>query len=581
MASVKKLALPTAPYEQELGAVDAGSAQAGAVSAGDPLGARTAVEELRTRADALLNRIEQVCSFFLRCPAGQDIARSALTRQVAGHRAQGLKLVEEGGNPDPSLQQGVEAHAEILTALRDGDPDSAAQKLEAAQAKLQEAKATVESVQKAKAFCEREQTTRVRETQKLRDAFPSAESYQHDLEREFARESWQPMARNLEQARALMATFDRQAKDAAAAAISTAQRYLAGAQLYEQLAQQQQIVLRLMSGLSEQLNSLIGVRNECRKLGDELATRERQVELFIRQNESIVGDVARSSLSSAQQGRAEIVARSGQSRPDWPALRQNLAEVIEEFSIAQSQAEEDVRSHEELSREFEQVRQTASRVYALLAGHEEDRLAANQHYQAAADVLDRIGLQLSEPRGGSAHMLEEVRGAAADLERSEQLALEDLRLAAQAVSEIDEASRSIRQAGGYSSMGFSADTSLAESRLNQAEQCMQTQNYEQAIQLAGAAIQSARQAYQGAMQQALVQQAMMVATQRRRAVQSAPPWNGVSMGAAAATAAAAVILQRACSAAASEPEAVSAPKPDSGVAIGSWSDEPEAGQGSW
>jgi hypothetical protein len=248
--------------------------------------------------------------------------------------------------------------------------------------------------------------------------------------------------------------------------------------------------------------------------------------------------------------------------------------VIEEFSIAQSQAEDDVRSHEELSREFERVRQTASRVYALLAGHEEDRLAANQHYQAAADVLDRLALQVSEPRGGSARMLEEVRGAAADLERSEQLALEDLRLAAQAVSEINEADRSIQQSGGYSSNGFTTDTSLAQSQLNQARQSMQAQNYEQAIQLAGAAIQSARQAYYAAMQQALVQQAMMAANQRRQAVRSsAPPWNGVSFGAAAAAAAATAILERSSSASESEP--------DSEVAVGSWSDEADAGQGTW
>jgi uncharacterized membrane protein YgcG len=580
---VKKLGLPTGPYEEELGSVDAGTAGAGPLSAGDPMGARTALEPLRARAGGLLNRIERVASLF-RDAQQAKTALEALTRQVAGHRAQGLKLVEEGGNPDQPLQQGVEAHGEALTALRSGDPDSAVQKLETARSKLQEAKATVESVQKAKAFCEREQAARVRETQRLREALPHAESYQNDLEREFARESWQPVARNLEQARALLATFDRQAKDAAAAASNPAQQYLAAAQLYEQLAQQQRIVLRLMSGLSEQLNSLISVRSECRKLGDELATRERQVELFIRQNEPIVGDVTRSSLSSAQQGRVDVVSRSSQSRPDWPALRQDLAKVIEEFAIAKSQAEEDVRGHEELTREFEQVRQTANRVYALLAGKEEDRLAANQHYQAAADILDRIGLQIGEARGTSARLLQELRGAAEDLRRAEQLALEDVRLAAQATSEINEASRSIRQAGGDSSMGFGADLSLAESQLNQAEQCMQSQNYEQAIQLAGAAIQSARQTYHAAMQQALAQQAMMEAEQRRQAVQSsAPPWNGVSFGAAAATAAAAVILERAISAPASEPqpqpEPQPAPQPDSGVAVGSWSSD--AGQGNW
>ena len=333
-----------------------------------------------------------------------------------------------------------------------------------------------------------------------------------------------------------------------------------------------------MSGLSEQLNSLISVRSECRKLGDELATRERQVELFIRQNESIVGDVARSSLSSAQQGRADVVARSGQSRPDWPALRQNLAEVIEEFSIAQSQAEDDVRSHEELSREFEQVRQTASRVYALLAGHEEDRLAANQHYQAAADVLDRIGLQIAEPRGGSARMLEEVRGAAsrpASVPSNWHLRTCGWRLRPRP--------RSMRRAGRSSSpvvipRWVSPRIPPSPSRnWTRPEQSMQTQNYEQAIQLAGAAIQSARQAYYAAMQQALAQQAMMVANQRRQAVRSsAPPWNGVSFGAAAATAAAAAaILERGLAPRPSRPQ----PEPDSEVAVGSWSDEADAGQG--
>ena len=79
--------------------------------------------------------------------------------------------------------------------------------------------------------------------------------------------------------------------------------------------------------------------------------------------------------------------------------------MIEEFAIAQSQAEDDVKSHETLTREFEKVRQTAGRVYAFLEGHQEDRLAANQHYGSAADVLDRIGLQIGEPRGTSARCL--------------------------------------------------------------------------------------------------------------------------------------------------------------------------------
>ena len=328
-----------------------------------------------------------------------------------------------------------------------------------------------------------------------------------------------------------MATFDSQAQTAAAAATITKQEYVHGAELLEELARQQQIVLRLMSGLGEQLNSLLDVRNECRKLNEDLAEREREAEQYLRRYDPIVGDVARKSLASARQTKTEIIARSGQARPDWPALRQSLAEAIEDVSIAQSQAEDDVKHHEELTQQFNQVRQTASRVYAFLASHQEDRLAANQHYQAAADALDRIALQLTEPRGASAALLEQLRGAAADLDRSEELAREDIRLAAQAQSEINDATRSIQQARGYSSMGMMVDTSSAESQLLQARQLLQTQNYEQAIRSAGAAMQAARQIYYAAMQQAMVQQVAIMAEQRRRAARmAAPPWNGVSFG---------------------------------------------------
>ncbi len=215
---------------------------------------------------------------------------------MAGHRAQGLKLIEDGGNPDALLSQAEAAHADTLTALQAGDPDAAAQKLDAARSTAQEAQATIDKVQKARAFCEKELPARARETERLRTALTQAESYQNDLEREFARSSWQAVARNLDQARSLLATFDRQAEQAAAAATTTRQEYVRGAALVEELARQQQIVLRLMSGLGEQLNALINVRNECRTLNEDLAARERQAEVLIRQNEAIVSDVARNSL---------------------------------------------------------------------------------------------------------------------------------------------------------------------------------------------------------------------------------------------------------------------------------------------
>ena len=297
---------------------------------------------------------------------------------------------------------------------------------------------------------------------------------------------------------------------------------------------------------------------------------------MIQQNDAVVSDVARNSLESARRAKAEIIARSGGPAPDWPALRQSLTEVIGDLSIAQTQAEEDIKNHQALTQEFEQVRNLASRVYAFLSSHQEDRLAANQHYRAAADALDRVGMELAEPRGRSAALLEQVRGAAADLNRSEELAREDIRLAAQAQATIAEAGQAISKARGYSSTGFVIDTSASESQVFEARQLLQTQNYEQSIQLAGAGMQTARQIYYSAMQQAPAAQMSMAADERRQSVRmTAPAWNGVSFGAAAATAAAAAILERSVSAS-SVPSEVPAPS-DTGV--GSWSSD--TGQGSW
>ncbi len=579
LGEIAKLSLPQGPYQEEQAAVAAATKEASARLPGDPIGTKTLLEQINTRWDGLAVRISRIVTL---AGDSQKLKTSidATKRQAATHRAQGLRLVEEGGNPDQALVQADQALAATMGQIKAGDPDAAAHELEATKSAAAEAQATIEKVQKARSACERELVARARETERLRAALPQAQNYQTELDRDFARPSWQPVARNFEQAQSLLATFDRQAQEAAACATSTRQEYLRGAAQLEELARQQQIVLRLMSGLGEQLSGLIGVRKECRQQIDELAGRERQVELAIRQNEAIISDVARQSLDNARRLRDEASSRSSQERPDWPTLRNRLAEAAEDLAIAQSQADDDIRNYQALTQEFEQVRATASRVYAFLASHEEDRLAANQHYQAAADALDRVAAEMNEPRGRSAALLAQVRGAAGDLSTSEELAREDVRLAGQAQAEINQAIGAISQARSYSSSGVMVNTSAPEAAVNQAQQLLQSQNYEQSIRSAGGAMQRAREIYYRAMQEALFTQMNVQAEMRRRSVRmAAPPWNGVSFGTAAATAAAAAILDRVATGATdlSEPA----------VAGGSWSEDPaavvsdDAAGGSW
>ncbi len=546
LEGVKSFSLPTTPYQEELTAITAGTSQAGARLIADPIGAGTALEDLRTRAGNLVGRLRWVVELFQDAQQA-GTALEQVKKQVASHRAQGLKLSEEGGNPDHFLGQGSQAHSETLMALRAGNPDTASQKLETAHSLIEQAKATIEQVQKAKAFCEREQSNREREIERLRNALPQAESYQKELQRSFAPASWQAVERNLEQARALLATFDRMGRDAAELASPETQKYLAGARQLEQLAQQQQITLRLMSGLGEQLNALSAMRAECQKRRGELDSSTRRVEGYFRQNDQVVGEMARASLDSAQRGREEVLSGFEGTRPDWPSVGRALAQALEEFAIAQSQAEADVRSFGQLRDEYDRARQELDRVARLLASRREDRVAANQHLRAAAGVLDQVGLDLSSSHGGEwARLLERVRDAVNDLEQAENLAREDIRLAAQARAEIEEATRTIRQSHGYFAMGVTIDPSPAEAALDRAAQLLEAREYEEAIRCAGGALDRIRQAHQAAVQQSSWRQMQAEADRRRWQAGNDGSSIGTSMsaGATAAAVAAGVILDR-------------------------------------
>jgi hypothetical protein len=131
-------------------------------------------------------------------------------------------------------------------------------------------------------------------------------------------------------------------------------------------------------------------------------------------------------------------------------------------------------------------------------------------------------------------MLDQVRGAAADLEQAERLAREDIRLAGQAQSEIEDAIRAVEQARRAYAMGVWADTAPADTALERARQLLNALQYEQAIETAGQAQREARRAHQEAVQQASWRE-MQAGAQRRH--WEAPQGSG-SLGEALATGAA-------------------------------------------
>jgi hypothetical protein len=587
--SIGKLGLPIAPYQSEATAIGAETDRARELIPADPIGARSLLEALRARGEGFIGRAERVAGLV---QEARNVASAleGLRRQAAEHRSKGLRLDEDGGNPDPSLAQADQAHAAAVSDLRGGDPDAAAKELDTARSMVDRAKGTIEQVRAAREYCRREQPERERATGRLRAALPQAEADHRRLEHEFAATSWESAARYLDQVRASLPTFDRLAADAAASATDESQKYLAGARMLRQLAQQQQAALRLMSGLGEQLNALSAVRDECRRRRGELEALGRRVEGYFRQYDPRIGRMAREQLEEATRGREQVTAGFDDPRPDWPAVRQALAQAMEGYAIAQSQAEADVRSHQQAADEYGRARGELERVANLLAGRREDRVAANRRFRAAAEVLDQVGLDLGEPNGEWAAIIERIRGAVADLQQAERLAREDIRLAGQAQSELDEAARAIEQARQSFAMGAGVDTSDAEAALDRAGQLLQAQEYERAIECAGQARQAARRAYQESIRQSAWRQQQQDADRRRWEAGSPGGSGAGGLLRTGAAVAAAVILDHAVQSAASAapepesnppvPEPIISPEPEAPeTGVSTW--ESDTGQGTW
>jgi len=571
--AVRAAGLPVVPYQHEVDRIVVQARQADAILVPDPLGAKATLERIQADAEALAGRAQDVVA---RLEDGRKVQEglAELRNDVAARRAEGLRLDEDGGDPDDPAATADQVLAALRSALEAGDPVGGAERLAAAQAALAQARGVLDAVVQARESVGRGLPETRRESRRLSEAMAQYAAFEDELKREFAPASWQDVAGHLPQARALMETFGRKADEVEHAADPQAQKYRLAFRLLNGLSLEQQAAYRLMVAVAERLTGLKGVREQARGMIDELDALDREIRDFFRRYDHVVGAQARESFRVAEAAKREAAGLASGRQPDWPSALKALARAREEYGIARSQAQSDLDVYQTLTGEYDQARREASRVEAFLAGHSEDRYAANQHYRHAIEVLNLVGDDSTRAGNEWPKLLDQVRGARRDLEHSERLAREDIRLARQAEAEIAEASRTIREGRAFLSMGVGLDTTPAVSMLGQAESLYHRQDYEQAIQAAGSSIQQVRQAHQWAVQQAYARQMHAEAEQRRRAVAMQNFGMGAAIGAAGA-----MLGGAAGAAETGYRPASSPPLPESDAAAGSW--ESDAAEGSW
>jgi len=521
--AVRALPLPTAPYEAELERCGAGVEQGQGALPADPLGAVAALEGAAEKMAALGDWMQEVVRLFGRAGKAHDDLEE-VTRTAASRRAGGLLLTEPDGNPDPVVARGQAQQAAALEALRRADAKAAAGHVEQAFALAKEAAEVIERQAAAGALCAKEVPARRQEAQRLRREAEAAEAQRHELERDFAAESWREVADHLPRARRLLDSAEALLQEAASASAAAVQHYFRASGLLEQVRPQQDEARGLLQAVGQSLRQLTELRQECQRRRQEVGDLARRVQTFLVSHQGVARPGARSHFDTAEDGWRRVRGQMEGPRPNWTAVRQGLDEAQKGYAAAQKEAEEDVRCHEQLMTKLGEVGREAERVGLFLRQNYQSRAKAQQCRRTAAEVLERVRRESAGRSADWPDLLRQLEEAARGLSQAEQLAREDVRQAERAEGALAGAERELERARGHSALGIMADVGRPADVLAQARRRLAGQEYEQAVEQATAAGQAARQAHEDAARRAQQeQQRLDQERQRQQAVVSPAP----------------------------------------------------------
>ena len=260
---------------------------------------------------------------------------------------------------------------------------------------------------------------------------------------------------------------------------------------------------RELIGSSEgRLEELRKSRDVARTLFDTVREELNAVRDYLREHERKVNSSLQGLLNSAESTLSETGQQMREAQPHWPALHQQLKDILTSIEDTRAQAEEDVAFYINVHDQIDFLKQEDSRVGQFLECHREDRPKANLMYRRAHEARLKLEKDVHAADGDWESLVIEAEGLKGDLVTSERLAMEDINLAREARVLITQAQREIQRADSFHRHGVSADVTPAGTQLEQSRIHINRQQYEDAIEQAKNAEQQARSAYESAVHRA-------------------------------------------------------------------------------
>ena len=507
--------LDTAPYDPPLQHGLARLEEARQHLTPDPIGTQHFLADTHTELKKLHEWTTQVIKLREETLAVEAELNKA-QQAVAEQRESGLKLEEEGGNPNSALARGRKELASALSALQRGQVDVSKQHLQKVQQAAQEAHELIALVLSTRKDCETNLPLRQAEATRLHEAVPPAEEAQRELQQSFARESWLDLAENLPQVRHLLQQMDDTLHAAESCVQPEVQQYLQAAEVLHRLEQVQLQTHHGIAALALRLKELRELRQRSQNRKSEIEEQRGKVEEYYQRHAKVIRSVTRPSLKSALATLEQSQKSQQNAQPHWPGIWEQLQAAAQAFKVAQDQAEQDVRSHEELQKQLDAAQRHMRQVGDLLRNNSADRPRANQQYRNSQTTIEQLARDVTAADADWPRLLSKLQQAQQDLTLAEQWAKADIQLAAQAADALASAQRQLQQASSYYSLGISPNVGGLDTQLSSAKRLLSTQAYEQVIEHARTVETSARAAYDDAVRQVERKQREMDAARRQR-----------------------------------------------------------------
>lgn len=501
LPKLEEVDLPTGPFLPARNEVAKALETARAGRVADPLGTETAALEVVKKYEAVRSKVELVLD------QSEEARKAAKTLETIGARiaearGDGLRLDEPEGDPDTALAEARRHYGEALESLRDGDAEAATRAREAAEAAAARAGQALDNVLQARTTCRDALPTRRADSRALRARLPQAQADRETLRKSFAPESWRAVAGHYDHAGAALDQADALLDEAEADASKTTQHYLAACESLKKALMAQQAAANAFGELSAMCSSLAQARDESRAGRQALAQSLRRVDDLFRAHDLVVGTAAHRARNELAAILKPLDAAMQAALPNWPDLRDQLRNAQNALQTAESAAQADIAAQREFAGRLDSVREHADRLDGFLRAHSTDRPRANQKARAAFTSLEQLIGEAEAGRADWPSLAKRLQVVAEELGQAEHMAREDVHLAEQATSALNEAERQLRRARTFYEAGVSPDLRGVEQRLATAQSAFGAQNYEQAIEAAGSAEQAARQALDAATREA-------------------------------------------------------------------------------